>query len=592
MPTLPLKRTVPLLIVMPLLLAVGATGLLAYFNGRRTASNLARTLIHKVAFHVEDILEEVLTDAQTVNRLNAATLPREGLSAAVARDFEQQAWSQVGTFSSLAYVYLGTERGEFIGAAQSAAGLPTLGIAGPETGGQFQTYSTTAQGDRQDLVAVTSDYDPRRRPWYEAAIATGEPTWGPIYVWSAPYPNLVLPAVQPTRAGVQAVMAADISLVFLSELLSRLEIGRTGQVFILERDGRLVATSTTERPYNQNLERVAARESSHPLTQATTQAVLRRYGNLATITEEGQFSFRWRGRSQVVQVYPFREESGLDWLVVVVVPVADFMDTVTMQAQITLLLGGAALAIAAGLGLAAARYALQPLMRLNEAAAALKAQQFESQAIEDLTHRTDEVGEFARVFRGMAATIGARAQSLDEQLQALRSQVKADRLREQDVTLARLRPLQKQLKVVREAKQLAFDLDQLLSTSSLIGSLPVREREKLAEGGQQRICAPGEIICREGEPARELFLVLVGTVEIFVEATNQHLATLRGGDVFGELSLLMHTERTPRTTTAIARNYTTIFQIDRPSLTRLLEAEPQLRETIRALCRQSRALKP
>ncbi|NJO21221.1 MAG: cyclic nucleotide-binding domain-containing protein [Spirulinaceae cyanobacterium RM2_2_10] len=554
------------------------TGLLAFFNGRRTVNNLTATLTHKVALHVQDNLQASLEEARMVNRINADALPRDSFAIETSTDLEKQIWSQIEAFPTLASIYVGNAQSELVSATRSQSGeIATIGIAGPITDNQFQTFTTDAQGDRQELVSATPDYDPRQRPWYQDAIAAGSPVWGSIYVWLAPYPNLALPAVQPATSELLAVVGADISLLAVGDFLSSLQVGRSGQVFIIERDGLLIATSTTETPYSGQFERIDASESSNPLTRATARAVLREYGNFAAVEQEERFNFRHRLRNHVVQVYPFRDGRGLDWLIVVAIPQSDFTGTVNMQARTTLLLGAIAVGIATALGLLAARRTLQPLVRLNTAAVALKAQQFEPQAIADLTERQDEVGEFARVFQAMAATIGRRTQSLDEQLRALNLEVSRAQWRDRNAELIRLKPHQKQIATIRQINRLQIDLKTLLERSVFFCNFTPREMARLIAKGYQRNYSPDDVICREDEPGDEFYIILTGRVEILVEKLGKHLNTFDAGAAFGELSLLLGI---PRTATAIARNYTTLFILARNDLSEILQQHPQLRDRL------------
>ncbi len=57
---------------------------------------------------------------------------------------------------------------------------------------------------------------------------------------------------------------------------------------------------------------------------------------------------------------------------------------------------------------------------VTEAAAAVEAQTFDSQGLEDVAARTDALGQLARVFSRMASEIYAREQNLKRQVQQLR----------------------------------------------------------------------------------------------------------------------------------------------------------------------------
>ncbi|QMV42517.1 cyclic nucleotide-binding domain-containing protein [Cohnella cholangitidis] len=62
----------------------------------------------------------------------------------------------------------------------------------------------------------------------------------------------------------------------------------------------------------------------------------------------------------------------------------------------------------------------------------------------------------------------------------------------------------------------------------------------------------GETIFREGDTGRQMFVLLEGTVEVYVQSDGARIpvAKFSPGDFFGEMSLL---EGLPRSGTAVAR---------------------------------------
>ena len=62
----------------------------------------------------------------------------------------------------------------------------------------------------------------------------------------------------------------------------------------------------------------------------------------------------------------------------------------------------------------------------------------------------------------------------------------------------------------------------------------------LLESGQVKEHEPGEILCREGDPATFVILVLSGKVQVFVErqGRNLGLAEAGPGTILGELAVL------------------------------------------------------
>ena len=196
------------------------------------------------------------------------------------------------------------------------------------------------------------------RPWYRAAVRAGRPSWGEIYVWAAPYPKVALPAVLPIyddARELQGVFAVDLSLLDISEFLQSLKVGTTGETFIMERSGLLVATSTDRVPFiddNGDRHRLRATDIDERLIRTTAEQLLETFDRLGEIDRPAQLTFKLDDRPQLVQVTPYRDELGLDWFIVVVVPEADFMAQIHRNTRITLALCAIAFLLATGLGIA------------------------------------------------------------------------------------------------------------------------------------------------------------------------------------------------------------------------------------------------
>jgi CRP/FNR family transcriptional regulator, cyclic AMP receptor protein len=115
---------------------------------------------------------------------------------------------------------------------------------------------------------------------------------------------------------------------------------------------------------------------------------------------------------------------------------------------------------------------------------------------------------------------------------------------------------------------------------TLIGEVPIfelmdeDEREALAQMMDCRNFAAGATIFEFGDPGGEIFVLLSGRVEVFVESTDGEkiiLAENERGDVIGELSFL---DGGPRTATALAREETQALSMHRERLLEFIDRYP------------------
>lgn len=106
--------------------------------------------------------------------------------------------------------------------------------------------------------------------------------------------------------------------------------------------------------------------------------------------------------------------------------------------------------------------------------------------------------------------------------------------------------------------------------------------ERLAEGADSFVYAPGEAIIRQGETGTELFALERGSVEVLVtpeERPPVRVTVLDAGAIFGEAALLTN-ER--RTATIVALTECEVVAVPRAAFQRLLEAHPELTERLTA----------
>jgi CRP-like cAMP-binding protein len=89
--------------------------------------------------------------------------------------------------------------------------------------------------------------------------------------------------------------------------------------------------------------------------------------------------------------------------------------------------------------------------------------------------------------------------------------------------------------------------------------------------------AAGTVIIREGDEGRGLFMVLSGEVQVATRddlGAEVPIATLRAGEVFGEIALL---RGTPASATVTAGRQSTVLFLGREYFERLVDAVPELR---------------
>jgi hypothetical protein len=101
---------------------------------------------------------------------------------------------------------------------------------------------------------------------------------------------------------------------------------------------------------------------------------------------------------------------------------------------------------------------------------------------------------------------------------------------------------------------------------------------------------PGEVIVRQGDPGGELYLLLEGSAEAWLDhggANPQQLSTMPAGSYFGEMAIL---DDEPRSATVIARESVRLLTLEGDSLKELLLQMPEIAfELLRVMTSRVRA---
>ncbi len=121
---------------------------------------------------------------------------------------------------------------------------------------------------------------------------------------------------------------------------------------------------------------------------------------------------------------------------------------------------------------------------------------------------------------------------------------------------------------------------RLVAGTPLFANLDALRISEIAGLLQPKMVPPGYIIVKRGEPARSLYFIVSGEVEVKVPPIPQRLTT---GDFFGEIALLTVSERTA---TVIAVTECQLLTLEVGDFHRLLDSTPELREPLTQIMKE------
>ncbi|MEH2061071.1 MAG: ATP-binding protein [Nostoc sp.] len=424
--------------------AVSLVGYLSFKNGQRAVNDLAEQLIDRTTEVVDEHLKSYLSIPQTLNQINADAIRRGILDVRDRQTLSKYFWDQMQAYN-LTYIGIGLTTGEGLGAARYDGKTITIDDWTGKLTNNTSTYATDNQGNRTQINARWT-WNNFSESWYTQPIAAGKPIWAKIVTANFPTgPYISASASRPiydSQNRLLGMIATDIHLLKLSDFLRSLNISQSGRVFLLERDGTLIASSGTEKPFvlvNQKIQRLQAIHSSDPIIQNIARRL--QTSGFGSITQDTDFQLEVQGKRHFVDVLPWRDKYGLNWLMVVSVPENTFMAQINANTRTTIALCFGALVIASVMGVFTSHWIVRPILRLNRASEAMASGNL-AQTVK--TSSIQELNTLFNSFNQMAGQLHESFTALEKSKEELENRVE-ERTNELKNTLGELQRTQSQV---------------------------------------------------------------------------------------------------------------------------------------------------
>jgi len=280
-----------------------------------------------------------------------------------------------------------------------------------------------------DLAAIVPpDFDVTQRPWFVKSASAQEARQA---FWTEPYLDAALHGLVVTgstpvfdsRGRFRGVVAMDIQLTRITDIVSRIHIGQSGYAFLVDRDRRLIAmpevgyndlgASAEAIPLGEVL---SAEKLSAPLPQEFWDGLSSTPSQAADVK-----AMVFNGREHFATFYPIPETG---YTLAILVPSQELLASATAtQAQIAQNTRTAlfiSLSIASGILLASLLGALgisnrltSPLHALTRVAEEITRGNLQAQAA---ISSADEIGLLARALNTMTSTLRDLIQSLEQRV--------------------------------------------------------------------------------------------------------------------------------------------------------------------------------
>lgn len=411
--------------IIPIVASTALVGWLSFRNGQQAISELANQLNQEIGSRIEEHVLNYLNKSQNNLLLTEAAIKSNNLKLSDFEGLRRYFWQVVHKGDLEAYLSYGNEQGEFVGVEYKKHGTVQLKMRTLDTEPIRKTYLLDDKGNPQKFL-TQAEYDPRTRPWYEAAKKANKPTWSEVFpASSSKNTSLQISPVRPmydVNGKLQGVLCINIRLSRITDFIDNLYISPNGQSFIIERSGDLVASSTIKQPFKvinkgdeNEIERINATKSENPILSAAIENLQKEFA-LDTINTSQEIRFSLQGEIYFATVMPISDGKGIDWLAVVVVPENDFMAKINANNRTTILLCFLTLIASTGIGIFTSSLITNPIIRLTKASKELAAGNLQGRVDTSDIIDIQEIETLEQSFNSMAGQLQEAFETLEDKV--------------------------------------------------------------------------------------------------------------------------------------------------------------------------------
>jgi adenylate cyclase len=358
------------------LLTVAVTAILIhltwFYAARRNVADVVGQLNRQIVGSVQHEVRATLNDAWSVQEAVRSIFFQEAIKPTDEAKREFIFLALLRSHPTVSWIAVGFPDGAFFGALKPADDeIDMVEVKrNPETGIRQQRVDTYTPQPGDVLFRgreiTPSDYEATAQAWYQRAVAEDGPGWSMLS--HLPYREraaIVTSTPIVIDLDFSGVLAVVVELERLSKFLAGLQVGKTGTVVLLGRNGQVVASAASaaiERQRQGEMPELDTLARDHPMLASVATLLAGKGVSLADLqqTRQLQTTGSIDGKDYFVTFSPLKFNG---WVVATVIPTDDFLASIRRTVAILLIaLAGLTLLIAAIAILSANRLVGAPLL--------------------------------------------------------------------------------------------------------------------------------------------------------------------------------------------------------------------------------------
>ncbi|MGD8273743.1 MAG: SpoIIE family protein phosphatase [Desulfobacterales bacterium] len=344
---------------------------IAWTEGKSSVNDLMEQNLVRIHEQTEGRLKELLNLPKRIQLINANLIEKGVLSLNNLRSWRQMLLDQVQAFNGLSSITWGSADGRSVGIARNGDTSDyVFSIKDERTGESLQKFYFDKQGQMDKRPMGIFRYDPRAQPWYIAAIRKDKSTWTDRYSQVGNNGSgiaIALGYARPFRdqnGQIIGVMNAELTLGAVTLFLERFSVGSTGKAFLIDQNGRLIATSSGVPVTDKNNGPLRASVSADKHIATAAKVIEATFKSFRTIGARYQLRIKIDGQPYLCMVSPSQPGESLTWVIATLVPESDFLTEIKDGRQRSIKIGLIAVLMTLMLGIVLAFLSLRPMLDL------------------------------------------------------------------------------------------------------------------------------------------------------------------------------------------------------------------------------------
>ncbi|MCB1742898.1 MAG: diguanylate cyclase [Gammaproteobacteria bacterium] len=391
-PRVPGRRRLTVLFLMVLVLLQGATVAAMLFTqwAPTEAAMVAHinSVVRSTVNETRENADRFLSEAQQALQMARGLVERQLLGVDRRAALVDYFVLQLQSVAHIDALYYATAKGAFV-FVKRAAGQPER----PADAVYMVKYIGLEAGQRRVRVSwldaagqvlesrpvADDDYDPRSRPWFNAARHSDGVIWTEPYVFFTSKSPGVTAAVAVSASATGEtetetdadVIGVDVSLTALSDFLARQPVSANGSVSVLDRAGRVLASSSGRAGLavteTDSVKLIGYEQTGEPAGQAFA-ALLAQTPQLESLQTQTTYDLEDGEGAYLASFTPFLDQQRWPWLIAVLVRKQSYMGDLQQVQQRSAMVAAAVGVLITLVAFFAGPRLLRPVMVLHDRA--------------------------------------------------------------------------------------------------------------------------------------------------------------------------------------------------------------------------------